>query len=232
MKDASLKTTLLLATVAMLLASIPVRATTIGPDAHGYTATDQAQYNFVDIRSTGTTAFNGYSDDGSRGPINIGFSFDFYGNSYSTLYVSSNGMVSFGSGNTAYANTDLTTNANPTQAVIVPYWDDLVVDPNNPTNGNVYYETLGNPGSRQFVVEWYVRRIAQHGTELLFEAILYEGSNDILFQYQDVIGSSFSNGESATVGIRDVNGQNSGNVLQWSFNQAVIENDQAILFPE
>ena len=224
--------TSILGIIFTTLISSAAYATTIGPDAYGYIATDQTQYNFVDIRATGTNAFPSYDDDGSEGPINIGFSFNFYGTNYSSLYLSTNGMMSFGSGNDTYLNQNITSSDPPDEPVILPYWDDLVADPGNPSGGGVYYETIGSPGSQQFIAEWYERRIADYsaGNELRFEVILFEGSNNILFQYADVIGSSGSNGLSATVGIRDANGENTGNYLQWSYNQAVITNEEAILF--
>jgi hypothetical protein len=99
----------------------------------------------------------------------------------------------------------------------------------SPPDGHAYDAIQGSPGSRQFIAQWYVRRIAQFDTELLFEAILFEGSDDILLQYADVIESGSDNGTSATVGIRNVDGQDTGEVLQWSFNEPVIQNGQAFL---
>jgi hypothetical protein len=93
----------------------------------------------------------------------------------------------------------------------------------------VFYDTIGTPGSQQFIAEWYVRRIADFNTDIIFEVILSEGTNDILFQYAD-LNSNAPYGTSATVGSRDANGQNTGNVLQWSYNQAVLSDGQSILF--
>ncbi|MGD2063523.1 MAG: hypothetical protein PVF51_08090 [Nitrospirota bacterium] len=103
----------------------------IGPDAYGYRATDQTPYNFVDIRGTGTNAFPAYTDDGAAGPLGIGFSFDFYGTTYTDVFLSTNGLMSFGSGNNAWTNQDLTSSASPAQPVISPYWDDLLIRATN-----------------------------------------------------------------------------------------------------
>jgi hypothetical protein len=62
---------------------------------------------------------------------------------------------------------------------------------------------------------------------------LFEGSNNIEFHYFDATVSddrNVSNGKDATVGIRDVNGQLSGRNLEWSYNQAVINDGGAIRF--
>jgi hypothetical protein len=40
----------------------------------------------------------------------------------------------------------------------------------------------------------------------------------------------YGNGASATVGIRDVNGQTNNRNLQWAFNQTVVTNGENILF--
>jgi hypothetical protein len=64
-----------------------------------------------------------------------------------------------------------------------------------------------------------------------FQAILFEGTNDILLQYRDVYsGSSRDYGASATVGIRDRDGHLNGENLQWSYNAGVISSGQAILY--
>src|SRR5262249_21909121 len=66
-----------------------------------------------------------------------------------------------------------------------------------------------------------------------FQARLFEGNNQILFSYLDVVVSddpSYGNGAFATVGIRDRDGHTNGRNLLWSFNQAVLANGQDILF--
>src|SRR5262249_42125700 len=70
--------------------------------------------------------------------------------------------------------------------------------------GNIYYQTLGTAPNRTFVVEWI--NVGPAGAPgITFETILYENSNDILFQYNNVTTglSWFDNGASATVGIGD-----------------------------
>src|SRR5205809_4705742 len=73
------------AVLASLLASaVPARATTIGPDAFGYTATDQEPFSFVDISTTGTRVLAG-SAEGTYF-ASIGFTFKFYGTGHPTAY--------------------------------------------------------------------------------------------------------------------------------------------------
>ena len=49
----------------------------------------------------GNVAKAGYDNNASYGPFNIGFNFTYFGNTYSQFYVTSNGLVMFGSGSTS-----------------------------------------------------------------------------------------------------------------------------------
>jgi hypothetical protein len=80
---------------------------------------------------------------------------------------------------------------------------------------------MGAPGSRRFITQW---NFAEGFPDS-------PSANDILFSYLDVDSGDFrSFGGSATVGIRDVNGQLNGENLQWSFNSPVIRNRESICF--
>jgi hypothetical protein len=62
-----------------------------------------------------------------------------------------------------------------------------------------------------------------------FEVTLYEGSNNLIFQYQDVDfgNASYNNGASATVGVENAEGDVG---TQYSHNSAIISNNMAIKF--
>ncbi|MBX3025689.1 hypothetical protein KF840_12350 [bacterium] len=213
-------------------------ATTIGPDTFGFTATNAAPFSFEDISGTGTRVLASSDDDFVAVPI--GFTFNFYGASYTSLYASSNGLITFGAGNISFANDNLTTAAAPTQAppndlpLIAPLWDDWY---NGGTGADaVYYETLGSAPSRRLVIQWHITAGCCAANPpaadfITFEAILYEGSGKILVQYLDATTTnSYSHGASATVGIRDVGGQSNGRNLQWSLNSNVINDGTTVLF--
>src|ERR1700761_7581793 len=122
------------AALALLLATAAsvAQATTQGPDAFGYTATDQTSYSFVDISGSGASVLSGI-DDGAVA-LTLPFSFRFYGTSYTNICVSSNGAVYFVSdpsvctefnNNTLNdaANTDLTATAAPGDLPgVFPLW--------------------------------------------------------------------------------------------------------------
>jgi hypothetical protein len=142
--------------------------------------------------------------------VPLGFNFTFFGVQYQSVFVTSNGLLSFSelpsdTGYTDYAGSDLTTNVGPNRPLIAPLWDDWIVS--NP--GNVYYATLGNAGNREFIAEWnQVTGYPTSPNTVTFEVALFENDNHIEFRYQNVVAGNFltpdvhDNGENATIGIR------------------------------
>jgi uncharacterized delta-60 repeat protein len=203
-------------------------ARTIGPDANGYSATDSPTgVSFIDISSTGTVLPNSSANDDSfDGPIPIGFSFPFYGTAQTQCYVSSNGLITFGAGNSQLDGNLTSGMNNPTIAV---WLDDLY--PGNTTG--VRYQTVGSAPNRTLVVQWSSRtHYSVRGGEITFQAQLRETSGAIAMIYPDTVfgNVSIDNGQSATVGISDAAGNTNGRVLQWSFVSPVITSGTKLLF--
>lgn len=204
----------------------PRGAAAIGPDAFGYSAA-AAPFAFEDISSTGTLAISG-SDD-TFAAASLGFTFDFYGTPYTDLFVTSNGILTFNTGTSVYFNDDLLVGPSPSgveQPIIAALWDDWT------GAQGVYVQTLGAPGNRRFVAQWnQTLRFGGSPSTVTFEIVLYEGSNEIVFQYLDAdSGNGAAFGGDSTVGIRDAAGYANGHVLQWSLNQPVIADGTAISF--
>ena len=84
----------------------------------------------------GIGAASGRNDDGFSGPVNLGFTLDFFGQSYSTFYINNNGNVSFGAGIAAYVPAGPQGAAQP---VISPYFGD--VDTRGAASGVVHLRT-------------------------------------------------------------------------------------------
>jgi hypothetical protein len=203
----------------------------IGPDSFGYVGTDETPYGFEDISGTGAGVLGGADDD--RVVVNVGFPFTFYGKSYTSVCVSTNGVLSFGGCNgTDFANQDITaTVPSGDYATIAPLWFDLTFGAEGA--GSVYYQTLGQEGSRRFVVQWQNAHVLNGSKGITFQAILWEGSGEIAFQYLDIDAGengAASNGGVATVGIRDAGGQANGRVVQWSYRVPVLHSGGAIRF--
>ena len=180
----------------------------VGPDAFGYTAADETEatgpvVSFIDISATGTDS-GLVGDDVGSGALPIGFSFNFYGTSYTEVAAASNGYLNF---NTAGDLTDFGNDCpglnafDPDQSLFV-YWDDLVMDD---ANAAVYYETFATCPNTSggfgacTVIQWSQ---ARHfgGTDLFdFQAILYD-TNNMLVQ----MGTGEpEEGAGATIGIEN-----------------------------
>jgi hypothetical protein len=174
-----------------------------GPDAFGYTWIDSQEpggpvFDWIEISQIGTLAGSG--DDASLGPFDLGFDFPFYGNSYSTVRICTNGFLSFTDGATAYLNPRMPNGAAP-NAVVAPFWDDL--NPSN--NGTIHY--WADPGQPRFVVQYSeVAHYSGGGLES-FQVVL-DGDGGLLFQYETI-----ANASSCTVGIENGAGSDGLEVL-------------------
>ncbi|MCK4623806.1 MAG: PPC domain-containing protein, partial [Phycisphaerae bacterium] len=193
----------------------------VGPDGFGYIGYPVTP-EFEDINGTGSAELTPYVDDNyfylSATDL-AGFEFDFYGTTYQDLYVSSNGLITFGSGNSDYTNTNLTT--FPSQAAIAPYWDDLVVD--SSSDAAVLWEVRGSGDQQRLIIQWNdIRYIAGAGEgQITFQAVLDETNDSMQFNYLDLASLSWhAEGASATVGIKDAGFQSVGEyVLQISIDE-------------
>jgi hypothetical protein len=86
------------------------------------------------------------NDDGFSGPIALGFSLNFFGNTYTEFYANNNGNISFGNGISAY------TPAGPQgapQPIISPFFAD--VDTRHPSSGVMY---LRNDIANEIIITW------------------------------------------------------------------------------
>jgi uncharacterized delta-60 repeat protein len=116
-------------------------------------------------------------------PITFPFPVKFYGKSYTTANVSSNGNLQFASADNEYRNEYVPSTAIKT--AIFPLWDDLRTDA--PGDG-IFTSTTGQAPHRVFHVEWRAR---QFDTEALtnFEINVFEGSQDFEIIYGYSTGS-------------------------------------------
>ncbi|MBK9188381.1 MAG: hypothetical protein IPM33_05430 [Phycisphaerales bacterium] len=137
---------------------------------------------FEDISGTGTSSTTGACDDCVQSGISIGFDFGFFDNTYNTVNISSNGNLQFTSASTLLTNVAIPNVAVPNN-MIAPLWDDW--NP-NVTIGEVYYLTRGTAPNREFIVSW--QNVAQFGNtdSNSFQAVLFEGSNNIEFRYGQI----------------------------------------------
>ncbi|UCC79615.1 MAG: VCBS repeat-containing protein, partial [Candidatus Zixiibacteriota bacterium] len=196
-----------------------------GPDGFGYYWIDSdepggPQYNWVDISSTGTPIV--LTDDDIAGPFNLGFDFDFYGESYSQFWVCSNGFGSFipipdPGGYIYYNNLPIPQAPIPGDvagAATYGFWDDL--DPE--TGGEIRYYAAND----SFVVSWLNVPYFWSGGPYTFQIIII-ANGKITYQYQSMNDPT----NSATIGIQN----GSGTIgLQVAYNQPYVHDALAVLF--
>ncbi len=201
-----------------------------GPDNFGYTFADSQEttcnFSFQDISSTGTELpFTQANSDQGIPALDDGFSdvdlgtsgFDFYGQNITRVTVSTNG----------YLSTDLNDNggdfsndcplpstgaAGGNNGRIYPLHDDVIANavyhqyfPNCPRPG----ESVGSAGCDIF--QWNVDGFfnSTAGLNFDFQAILYEGTNQIVYQYGP---GNERNGASQSVGIQNRPGTSAADI--------------------
>ena len=138
----------------------------------------------VDLTDSGIA-----SDDIYGGVINMGFDFQFYGNTYNQVVLSSNNYLTFNTGvANGFSGWDITNaipnNFNAPQNAILCPWQDI-----NPAadgdgdfiaDGTIAYATIGEAPERKFIVSFCGIPMFQC-TDVCYSSqiILYEGTNVI-----------------------------------------------------
>lgn len=153
-----------------------------GPDTFGYLGAEIGS-NLRDIRSTGTQFSLG--DDAVTGAIGLGFTFDFYGASYTSAFVSSNGFLTFDAGTSnGCCSGQFLGDSTGIDNLIAGLWEDL--DTNGNTTGTMFHQTIGS----EFIVGFYDVAHFPSSAPVTFEMILHDGSNNIELQYGRVTNES------------------------------------------
>ncbi len=159
-----------------------------------------------------TTQFQGaqklaLSCDDCSVQVPIGFRFPFYAEEFNTLFVSSNGYLSF---SPPTPGSLLTETCMPSRTganhLIAPYWDDL--NPGASATGGAFALLQGTAPYRRLTIEW---KDVPHATSVglvTFEVTLYETTGQIHFRYKDVLFGvpALDNGASAVVGVENRTG--------------------------
>ena len=186
-------------------------------DAYGYVCTTPTQT----FTPANTTVLSLTGDDAVQ-QITLPFPVALYGQSYTTGWVDTNGVLSLANPNGFHAvNGTLPSSALP-NAAVYPFWADLVVD----GSSSVRTASSGTAPNRQFTVEW--RNVYIYGNtsrRLTFEAILAENGN-VTFNYSG-LDNAYERGSVATVGIENSNGSIG---LAYSVNTAKLQSGTAVVF--
>jgi len=154
----------------------------------------QRSCNYIHL-TYGTEAYaDGDYDNNTLYNVPIGFTFNYNGQNQTILNISTNGAIRFGSNVTVSYVNDLSSTNDVD--VIAPLWDDLFIK--NAYNGEIIYNTFGNAPNRKFIVEWQNICWRENNETVSFKLILYEGTNNIEFQYGP---SNLQYTRSATIGM-------------------------------
>ncbi|MBT4178471.1 MAG: PEP-CTERM sorting domain-containing protein [Candidatus Marinimicrobia bacterium] len=154
-------------------------------------------------------------DDDSE-EYSLGFDFVFYGQSYNSVYVNSNGALHFDDSDDTddyEVGDDIEDGYDPT---IASFWADL--DPDE--GGDIYYNTLGSSGNMRFVVTWDDVYDYEEEFYNTFQVILFENGL-IQFGYQQLNGSGDDDGE-------DVIGVSQGDGTHFTYFIAADGNENGI----
>jgi PKD repeat protein len=183
-----------------------------------------APFDWID--PTGMTPLS-LSDDSVSRAQTLPFAFVYYGQTNTTLYVGSNGLLGFNPNNLSSASHGKLPSASTPNSALCPYWTDLNPD----AGGAVYVGTTGDAPNRVEVISWVgVPHFSDNSATLTFQVLLSESSNDIVFQYQEVSPTNTSSGagNAATIGIEN----NAGTIARLiDFNGShPITNNQALRF--
>jgi hypothetical protein len=159
--------------------------------------------------------------------VSLPFSFSFFGTEYSSINISSNGLLTFG---------DISDSSKCSMVIEMPgsfcegsppsiacFWDDL----DTTASGDIYYDTIGTAPFRKFVIQYVnVGRVGASGA-VNFEILLHETTNLIQCNYgYSTLSSNFKDGKTASVGIM----KNTTTGYSLSFQQENIQMGDTALF--
>jgi hypothetical protein len=170
------------------------------------------------------------NDDGSIGPINLGFNFNLYGTNYTQVWINNNGNITFTSAANSFSSTGFPNNV----PMIAGFWADI--DTRNALSGTVKYKLSAG----KLIVTWPGVGYYNTKGDLLntFQIILTDGNdasiglgNNVALNYHDMQwttgdasgGVGGFGGTAATVGINKGDGVNFVQVGRFGLNSAIYD---------
>ncbi len=172
-------------------------------------------FNWIDITAGGTPRY--LADDANVSVSLGGRSFRYYGTDYTSLYIGSNGYVTFGAGSNFPGGNTIPSPFLPNNGIYA-FWDDL--NPASGSQGVIYTQLVDD---HLFVIEFYQVQHWPSGNPETFEIILDLDSGAIALQYLTVHDTHWT-----SVGL-----ENSGGTagLSYSFHDPAYPTEtQALLF--
>jgi hypothetical protein len=207
----------------------------VGPDAFGYDARQTSVQKLELVGQPGAVGITFSNTDDGFASIPLGsHTFNFYGTTYTgsnQLFVSTNGLLTFGAGSTAYQNDDLSSLTVPAIAVL---WDDWVKGSGTPQVLYRFEDSDNNGSVDRIVIEWnqiYHYQSSPSGATFMAVLQLNTGAQPgkILLNYPDLLtGDQYANGVSASVGLRSPGSSPTRLVVSVNGSSSLVGNQKAI----
>ena len=185
------------------------------PDNFGYTFDDTQPVEWVDATLGTDSGLSGHSNGQYTNPVDLGFTFPYYENTYTQVYIAASGFLTFKDSGSWPNQSQIPASGEPND-VIAPYWAPLYLSDQGP-DGRLFYQQGGEAPDRFLVVEWVDVAGGSPddtigGDDVFhFQVILYEGG-DIRFQYKAMTYTG-SNYYCSAAGIEDSRGEDGLNYL-------------------
>lgn len=160
------------------------------------------------------------NDDGYSEEIELPFTFNFFGENYTSIFINNNGNLSFGNGYSAFSASGFPINNFP---MVSAYWAD--VDTRNTESGLVYYKITENALIVRYNEVGYFPNAADQLND--FQIIISDGTSDLIasghtisFCYGDM---QWSTGSAATVGANSGSGSVAMQIGRFNENATVYD---------
>ncbi|GEM_PF-4255558 len=146
----------------------------------------------------GWTTLYGSGVDDAYAAVALPFTFQAYGVDYPTVWICTNGWLSFGDPGAPWLGNGPLPNGTFAQTTFFPYWDDMVA-----TGNGVRYTTVGVAPNRTFIVDYELVTYSS-AYPVTFQVQIHEGSNLVNFRYY--LANFNASGQGATIGMQGPGG--------------------------
>ncbi|MBU2667094.1 carboxypeptidase regulatory-like domain-containing protein [Actinoplanes bogorensis] len=156
--------------------------------------------------------------------VALPFLFPHFGGAYRSMWVDTNGLVSFEDPLGAHphvAGEPLVSAAEP-NAVVAPFWDDLVID----SAASIRTAVTGSGSAQQFVVEWRNAHRKGNTAQRLSFAVTLGADGTVTTNY-DGLDNATEQGSNALVGLESPEGDDG---FAYSSDESALVNGKAIVF--
>ncbi|MCW3127283.1 MAG: hypothetical protein JWO03_2941 [Bacteroidetes bacterium] len=188
-------------------------------DANGISAVSSSMHPSMDDITGWTTVLSSCTDDGTY-TINWGFPIVIDGASYTSGWISTNGVLGFGSGaSTVYTNTSIPTSIS-NDPMLFFHWDDDGAD-------LIRYVVQGTAPNRNCFIQWQgseATTCTGGASRVMAYITLSEGSNVVSVRYLAQGSNADAQGANATFGFQ-YSGGSSARTVPMGYNTKLLDDN-------